>query len=99
MQGDARQLPFEDGFFDTVVCINFFICQRSPEDVRRILFEAARVLSPGGRLIVEIRNRNNILLRLKYGLARYYDGTLEDNPLALYDPAWLIRRFRRRDWT
>lgn len=89
--GDARHLPFEDASFDTVICVNFFICLASRQDAQRVLNEAARVLAPGGRLIVEIRNKNNLFLRLKYGLAKYYDETVKDHPFMLYDPPSFLR--------
>ena len=45
-QGDATQLNFQDGIFDTVVC-SMFLCQDfNPEDVVR---EIRRVLKTGGR--------------------------------------------------
>lgn len=46
---DAQQLPFEDASFDTVVC-TFSLC--SIPDDRRAVVEMARVLRPGGRLIL-----------------------------------------------
>lgn len=48
-RGDAQQLPFEDASFDTVVC-TFSLC--SIPDDRRAVVEMARVLRPGGRLIL-----------------------------------------------
>lgn len=48
-RGDAQQLPFEDASFDTVVC-TFSLCSIS--DDRRAVVEMARVLRPGGRLIL-----------------------------------------------
>lgn len=47
--GDAQALGFEDGSFDTVI-ITFALCT-IPDD-RRAVAEAARVLRPGGRLIL-----------------------------------------------
>ncbi|GIH68569.1 class I SAM-dependent methyltransferase [Sphaerimonospora thailandensis] len=48
-QGDARTLGFTDGRFDTVVC-TFSLC--AIEDERKALAEMARVLRPGGRLLL-----------------------------------------------
>ena len=50
-QGDASELPFEDGSFDAVVCqfgLMFF-----PER-EKSLGEQWRVLAPGGRLVVSV---------------------------------------------
>jgi ubiquinone/menaquinone biosynthesis C-methylase UbiE len=47
-QGDARQLPFDGGRFDTVVC-TFVLCTIPEPD--RAARELARVLRPSGRLL------------------------------------------------
>jgi ubiquinone/menaquinone biosynthesis C-methylase UbiE len=47
--GDAQQLPFPDGSFDTVVC-TFSLCG-IPDD-RAAVGEMWRVLRPGGRLLL-----------------------------------------------
>lgn len=49
VQGDAQQLPFENGSFD-VVSIAFGI--RNVQDPARAVREFRRVLRPGGRLII-----------------------------------------------
>jgi SAM-dependent methyltransferase len=47
--GDAQDLPFRDASFDTVVC-TLGLCT-IPDD-RGAVAEAARVLRPGGRLLL-----------------------------------------------
>lgn len=47
--GDLQTLPFDDGLFDVVTGINAFAFA---EDPRIALAEAARVLAPGGRVVV-----------------------------------------------
>jgi SAM-dependent methyltransferase len=49
VEGDAEQLPFEDGTFDAVISV--FGCMFAP-DHRATAAELARVLRPGGRLAV-----------------------------------------------
>src|SRR5690606_11444663 len=49
VQGDMEALPFEDVRFDTVLC--FHVLTYVPT-LRAALSEAARVLRPGGRLVV-----------------------------------------------
>jgi ubiquinone/menaquinone biosynthesis C-methylase UbiE len=48
-QGDAQHLEFKDGSFDTVVCV-LGLCA-IPDD-QKALMEMARVLKPGGRLLL-----------------------------------------------
>ena len=84
VQSEAYHLPFEDGFFDVLVCINVLICLPRTEDLGRIVKEFSRVLKPGGKLVVEFRNGRNLILRAKYRLARYYDATVADHPLSTY---------------
>lgn len=48
-EADAHDLPFPGGTFDTVVC-TYALC--SVHDDRRAIAEMARVLVPGGRLIL-----------------------------------------------
>jgi ubiquinone/menaquinone biosynthesis C-methylase UbiE len=48
-EGDAHELPFADGSFDTVVC-TLGLC--SIPDDRKAVSEMARVLRPGGRLLL-----------------------------------------------
>jgi len=50
-QADARALPWEDGFFDGVVAFSIFEHLRDNE-LRAALGEVARVLAPGGHLLV-----------------------------------------------
>jgi ubiquinone/menaquinone biosynthesis C-methylase UbiE len=48
-EGDAQDLPFPDGSFDTVVC-TLSLCSIPHE--RRTVAEMKRVLKPGGRLLL-----------------------------------------------
>ncbi len=49
MEGDARSLPFGDESFDTVVC-TFSLC--AIPDQPQAVAEMARVMRPGGRLLL-----------------------------------------------
>jgi SAM-dependent methyltransferase len=49
IEGDAEQLPFEDGTFNVVISV--FGCMFAP-DHKRAAAEIARVLKPGGRIAI-----------------------------------------------
>jgi SAM-dependent methyltransferase len=76
---DARTLPFADGCFALIVSPSTLDHFTEPGDLRVSLRELARVLAPGGRLIITLDNRQNIfdpLLRFasRLGLVPYYLG-------------------------
>ena len=81
---DALKLSFEDGYFETVICINVLFNMKSIEDVKRTLKEMKRVCKKDGSVIFDFRNSLNPLISLKYCLARYYDDTLNSLPLNTY---------------
>lgn len=66
IQGNAGALPFRDGVFDAVLLLNTLINISDDVVVRRFLDELMRVCRPEGRIFVDIRNRSNPYLRLKY---------------------------------
>ncbi len=86
MEADASSLPFDDNYFDTVVCVNVFFNMESIDKVRQSLREIARVCKPGGSVIFDFRNSLNPLLVMKYKFAAYYDETVKDLPLNSYSP-------------
>lgn len=51
VQGDLRALPFDDGRYDAVVAFSILEHLKAP-DLALALDELARVLAPGGRLLV-----------------------------------------------
>ncbi len=55
--GDARRLPFPDATFDCVVCVRVV---HHFDDARPVLDEVARVLRPGGCLVLEFANKRNL---------------------------------------
>jgi SAM-dependent methyltransferase len=76
---DVRRLPFADGAFALVISPSTLDHFVDPQDLRRSLRELARVLAPGGRLIITLDNRDNVfdpLLRLagRTGLVPYFLG-------------------------
>ena len=58
LRADARQLPFADGSLDVVLNLfnSFGYCQSEAQN-QCILTETTRVLRPGGKFLLETRNR------------------------------------------
>jgi len=79
VQGDAERLPFADGDFDVVLCCDSFHHYPNP---RAVLAQFARVLQPGGILLLGectapagVRTVTNLLLPLsREGDVRIYSA-------------------------
>lgn len=98
-RADLYALPFDDGAFSLVVCRNGL--HRLPQPVP-VLKEAARVLSPGGRMVVfetqvsEVVDRPlNELAKLREGGHRRYYGL--DEYRELFEKAGLRVDEERED--
>ncbi len=52
MSGDIRDLPTPDGFFDGY--LSFGVIEHFPQGQEQILAEAARVVRPGGLLLLSV---------------------------------------------
>jgi len=83
----APTVPFPDGFFDATACVNVTLALPSVSAVAATLAEMARVTAPGGKVIVEYRNADNLLLVLKYRLAPHYDETVKGHPFTMLTAA------------
>jgi SAM-dependent methyltransferase len=65
LEGNACELPFEDGSFDLTYCGKILA---SVPDLPKALAEMARVTRPGGRVVAELysaRSVRGLVLRLK----------------------------------
>jgi ubiquinone/menaquinone biosynthesis C-methylase UbiE len=77
VQGAAEAMPFGDGEFDAATCIYLF--HELPPPVRRVVAgEIARILKPGGTLI--------LVDSLQTGDEPLYDAMLAYFPLAFHEP-------------
>lgn len=56
----AEALPFADNSFDAVLCIEMFQCV---DNGNEIVKEMARVLKPGGKLVVQTLNKSSLIRR------------------------------------
>ena len=74
--GSVADLPFPDGTFDLVSCVN---CLEFVEDRHRAFGEIARVLAPAGRAVLAVLNRRSLWeitrrLRRPVSHTSYYNG-------------------------
>jgi ubiquinone/menaquinone biosynthesis C-methylase UbiE len=61
VQADHRDLPFEDASFDAALNLFSALGYRGEEGDKQTLSELARVLRPGGALIVETMHRDRLM--------------------------------------
>jgi len=54
-EADMEQLPFEASSFDAITCV-LALMHIPPESRQPVFVEASRVLKPGGRMIVTVKN-------------------------------------------
>lgn len=63
--GDVRALPFEDGYFHFILSGSTLDHFESPAEIDRALAELARVLAPGGTLVLTMDNPHNPVVALR----------------------------------
>ena len=78
IRGDAFDLPLAEGMADVVLNVEF-LQEHRPEAVERLLQEVARVLRPGGRLVLVWGNRGALPHRIAGSLSRFW-GRLRGRP-------------------
>ena len=62
---DYRSLPFADASFDAAVNLFTSLGYLGDEEDTKVLAEIRRVLRPGGRLVVELLHRDQLVLRFR----------------------------------
>jgi SAM-dependent methyltransferase len=94
VEGDMFALPFEDASFDTVVCIRVI---HHFEDPRPAIAEMARVLRPGGVLVLEAANKRNLRAILLYALRRRKASPFKRGSEPATSAYLVPDRFRRKE--
>jgi ubiquinone/menaquinone biosynthesis C-methylase UbiE len=84
VQAGGEAMPFRDGSFGRVVCVNIFYNIPTMELLEGIIAEAGRVLAQNGVFVFEIRNRYNPFMYLLYRWVDAYDTSIGDLPLNTY---------------
>ena len=74
VRADMRKLPFADDRFDGITSLFTSFGYFSRDEDRRILLEAARVLSPGGFHLLDFLNRDHVLAHPKPDSERLSSG-------------------------
>ena len=101
LTADARQLPFADDTFDVVVSHWVVHNMDKPSDRLRVLDEMARVLKPGGWLLIaDIENHSEYVSRLKalgfidvrYIVSRFWDQVRALITFRTFRPGTVIGR-------
>lgn len=83
--GVGEQLPYEDGSFDAIVCVDVL---EHVEDLEKVLLEVARVLVPGGVFLFDTINRNPLAKVATITVAEDILGLL---PKGTHDPSMFIK--------
>jgi 2-polyprenyl-6-hydroxyphenyl methylase/3-demethylubiquinone-9 3-methyltransferase len=83
--GVGEDLPYDDGAFDIVVCVDVL---EHVTDLGRVLEEVARVLKPGGVFLFDTINRNMVSRLATITVA---EDILRLLPKGTHDPALFIR--------
>jgi ubiquinone/menaquinone biosynthesis C-methylase UbiE len=60
IEGDAKELPFDDNSFDYVLFIDSLVHFKPPE-LNKVFREVARVLKPGGKFLIQFTDLRTLL--------------------------------------
>jgi len=74
--GSAQAIPYPDGMFSLVLASGVLHYASGMAEARRALAEMARVLAPGGRLVLSTNHPENWIMR---GCERLGDGLVRVN--------------------
>ncbi len=83
--GVGEALPYDDGSFDAVVCVDVL---EHVADLNKVLSEVARTLRPGGLFLFDTINRNPLARLATVTIA---EDVLRLLPRGTHDPAMFIR--------
>lgn len=83
--GVGEALPYDDGAFDVVVCVDVL---EHVSDLQKVLSETARVLKPGGVFFFDTINRNPLARLAVITMAEDVLGLL---PKGTHDPSMFIK--------
>lgn len=68
IRGDAFSLPFRDNSIFTITCFNTLYNYPNVKTLHQFFREMIRTIASEGRIIVDVRNKKNPILKIKYWL-------------------------------
>ena len=83
--GVGEDLPYDDGAFDAVVCVDVL---EHVADLSKVLSEVARVLKPGGLFLYDTINRNPLA---RFATITVAEDILRLLPKGTHDPEMFIK--------
>lgn len=83
--GSGEEMPFADGAFDAVACVDVLEHVR---DLDAVLGEVRRVLRPGGRFLYDTINRNPLAT---FAVVTLAEDVLRILPRGTHDPALFLK--------
>lgn len=92
--GDLVRLPFEDGDFDTIFCIET-VEHLIPDTIPGILAEFKRVLKPGGRLVITVPSIANGIPSPE---SKHYQHFSVESLSAYISPLFTIEEIKGQDY-
>jgi SAM-dependent methyltransferase len=92
-RGDMRELPWEEEFDAVIVMFTAFGYFDSEEDNEKVLREVRKALRPGGRLLLDLPNRDVFLNLIADGQRTWYE---HEGHLVLDEHTWDSDRRRLR---
>lgn len=84
MRGDAFDMPFADNTIGQIVNCQF-LNQQPPEETQKFIDEAARVLLPGGQLIILWRHARSLIHRTSHAVFTVMDRFTGQPPFPQYE--------------
>jgi SAM-dependent methyltransferase len=66
LRGDILRMPYKNSIFDVAVCLNTIYNFSSLSGFEPAFIEMIRIIKKDGKIIIDIRNRRNLILRFKY---------------------------------
>jgi SAM-dependent methyltransferase len=76
VRGDMREIPFEDEFDAVINIFTAFGYFESEEEDQKVLQQVHRALKPGGRFLLELKHREDVIRRYRPSIVTRLDDGL-----------------------